>query len=67
MQTIPFYVAAGSTLGADRDYANAQNAAAPVLTRGVATCLKMRLFATAVKAPTLTLLRNCRASRHGNS
>lgn len=50
MQTIPFYVAAGSTLGAVRDYANAQNAAAPVLTRGVATCLKMRLFASGESA-----------------
>ena len=45
MQTIPFYVAAGSTLGTVRDYANAQNASAPVLTRGVAACLKMRVFA----------------------
>ncbi len=50
MQTIPFYVAAGSTLGTVRDYANAQNAAAPVLTRGVAACLKMRLFANAENA-----------------
>ena len=45
MQTIPFYVAAGSTLGTVRDYANARNASAPVLTRGVAACLKMRVFA----------------------
>ena len=45
MQTIPFYVAAGSTLGTVRDYANARNASAPVLTRGVAACLKMRIFA----------------------
>ena len=50
MQTIPFYVAAGSTLGTVRDYANAQNAAAPVLTRGVSACLKMRLFANAENA-----------------
>ena len=50
MQTIPFYVAAGSTLGTVRDYANAQNANAPVLTRGVAACLKMRLFADAENA-----------------
>lgn len=50
MQTIPFYVNAGSTLGVIRDYANAQNATAPVLTRGVSTCLKMRLFASAENA-----------------
>ncbi len=45
MQTIPFYVNAESTLGEVRDYANAQNTAAPTLTRGVSACLKMRLFA----------------------
>ena len=43
MQTLTFYVTAGSTLGTVRDYANAQNAAAPTLTRGVSACLKMRL------------------------
>jgi len=46
MQTISFYVNAESTLGEVRDYANAQGAAAPTLTRGVSACLKMRLFAS---------------------
>ena len=50
MQTITLYVNAGSTLGTVRDYANAQNAAAPVLTRGVSACLKMRIFASAENA-----------------
>ena len=36
MQTTPFYVAARLTLGTVRDYANARNAAALVLTRSVA-------------------------------
>ena len=50
MQTLTFYVNAESTLGAVRDYANAQNAAAPTLTRGVSACLKMRVFANADNA-----------------
>ena len=47
MQTLTFYVTADSTLGAVRDYANAKNAAAPPLARGVSACLKMRVFANA--------------------
>ena len=50
MQTLTFYVTADSTLGAVRDYANAKNAAAPTLTRGVSVCLKMRVFANAENA-----------------
>ncbi len=50
MQTLTFYVNAESTLGAVRDYANAQNASAPTLTRGVSACLKMRVFANADNA-----------------
>lgn len=45
MQNITFYVAAGETLGLVRDYANAQSASPPTLVRGVAVCLRMRLFA----------------------
>lgn len=45
MQNIIFYVSAAETLGVIRDYANAKNLAAPVLVRGVETCLKMRVFA----------------------
>ncbi len=45
MQNTIFYVAANETLGVVRDYANAKNAAAPTLVRGVEACLKMRLFA----------------------
>ena len=45
MQNTIFYVAANETLGVVRDYANAKNAAAPTLVRGVDACLKMRLFA----------------------
>lgn len=50
MQTLTFYVNAESTLGAIRDYANAQNSVAPTLTRGVSACLKMRVFANADNA-----------------
>ena len=46
MQTITLYVNAESTLGTVRDYANARNASAPTLTRGVSACLKMRVFAS---------------------
>ena len=45
MQNTIFYVAANETLGVVRDYANAKNADAPTLVRGVEACLKMRLFA----------------------
>lgn len=45
MQNTIFYVAANETLGVVRDYANAKNATAPTLVRGVEACLKMRLFA----------------------
>ena len=45
MQNIIFYVAANETLGTVRDYANAKNATAPVLVRGVEARLKMRIFA----------------------
>ena len=45
MQNTIFYVAAYETLGVVRDYANAKNATAPTLVRGVEACLKMRLFA----------------------
>ena len=50
MQTITLYVNAESTLGVVRDYANARNASAPTLTRGVSACLKMRLFASGENA-----------------
>ena len=45
MQNTIFYVAANETLGVVRDYANAKTVAPPTLVRGVASCLKMRLFA----------------------
>ena len=45
MQNTTFFVAANETLGVVRDYANAKTSAAPTLVRGVAVCLKMRLFA----------------------
>ena len=45
MQETIFYVAAGETVGTVRDYANAKTVAAPTLVRGVAACLRMRLFA----------------------
>ncbi len=45
MQDIVFYVSANETLGLVRDYANMHRADAPVLTIGVAACLRMRLFA----------------------
>ena len=45
MQDIVFYVAANETLGLVRDYANMHRTDAPVLTIGVAACLRMRLFA----------------------
>lgn len=45
MQETIFYVAAGETVGTVRDYANAKTLAAPTLVRGVAACLRMRLFA----------------------
>ena len=45
MQDIIFYVAANETLGLVRDYANMHRTDAPVLTIGVAACLRMRLFA----------------------
>lgn len=50
MQTITLYVNAESTLGTVRDYANARNASAPTLTRGVSACLKMRIFASGENA-----------------
>lgn len=45
MQETIFYVAAGETVGTVRDYANAKTVAAPTLVRGVAACLRLRLFA----------------------
>ncbi|MDD4817288.1 MAG: Ig-like domain-containing protein [Victivallaceae bacterium] len=47
MQTIILYVAAGGVVGALRDYANAKDASAtaPMLARGVAAEIKLRLFA----------------------
>lgn len=45
MQNIIFYVAADSTLGTVKDFMNAKKLAAPAMIRGVACCLKMRLFA----------------------
>ena len=45
MQETIFYVAAGETLGAVRDFANAKSAAPPTLVRGVSALLRMRLFA----------------------
>ena len=44
MQDIVFYAAANETLGVVRDCTNMLRADAPVLTIGVAVCLKMRLF-----------------------
>lgn len=41
-----FYVSAVSTLGQVRDYANAKSESAPVFTKGVSSCLKMRVFAS---------------------
>lgn len=45
MQDIVFYAAANETLGIVRDYANARNQSAPVLTLGVSVRLRIRLFA----------------------
>ncbi|MBE6380036.1 MAG: hypothetical protein E7047_03820 [Lentisphaerae bacterium] len=45
MQKIIIYISAAETVGIVRDAANAKNIAPPVLIRGVATCLKLRLFA----------------------
>lgn len=45
MQETIFYVAAGETLGAVRDFANAKSAAPPTLVRGVSALLRMRLSA----------------------
>ena len=45
MQETIFNVAAGETLGAVRDFANAKSAAPPTLVRGVSALLRMRLFA----------------------
>ena len=44
MQNITFYARAAETLGEFTDYANAKTKPAPILTRGVAVCLQMRLF-----------------------
>lgn len=43
-QNIIMYVSANGTLGTVRDAANAKNAASPVLTKGVAVQLHVRLF-----------------------
>ncbi len=51
MQNIVFYAAAKETLGMVRDYSNMHLSEAPVLTIGVAVCLRMRLFAD-VEVPT---------------
>ena len=45
MQNTTFYVAANETLGVVKDYANAKTVTPPTLVRGVAACLRMRLFA----------------------
>ncbi len=44
MQDIVFYVAAKETLGKVRDYSNMRSSDAPLLTLGVAVCLRMRVF-----------------------
>lgn len=44
MQSFVSYVNACSTLGVVRDYTNSKNESAPVFTRGVSACLKLRLF-----------------------
>lgn len=44
MQEIKIYVSAAESVGVIRDYANAKNANAPALVRGVETLLKLRLF-----------------------
>lgn len=44
MQNITFYARAAETLGEFTDYANAKTKPAPILTRGVAVYLRMRLF-----------------------
>lgn len=46
MQDIVFYAVANETLGAVRDCTNVFHPDAPVLTIGVAVCLRMRLFAS---------------------
>jgi hypothetical protein len=47
MQEVKIYVSAAEAVGAVRDYANAKNAAAPALVRGIETMLKLRLFGSA--------------------
>ena len=45
MQEIKIYVSAAESVGVIRDSANAKNANAPALVRGIKTLLKLRLFA----------------------
>lgn len=47
MQEVKIYVSAAEAVGAVRDYANAKNASAPSLVRGIETMLKLRLFGSA--------------------
>lgn len=47
MQEVKIYVSAAEAVGAVRDYANAKNATAPALVRGIETMLKLRLFGSA--------------------
>ena len=44
MKDLIFYVAAKETLGKVRDYSNMRSSDAPLLTLGVAVCLRMKLF-----------------------
>lgn len=45
MQNLVCYVNAANTLGVVRDVYNAKDVAAPTMTRAVAACIKLRLFA----------------------
>lgn len=47
MQEVKIYVSAAEAVGVLRDYANAKNATAPALVRGIETMLKLRLFSAA--------------------
>ena len=47
MQEVKIYVSAAEAVGVIRDYANAKNASAPALVRGIETMLKLRLFSAA--------------------
>ena len=66
MQETIFYVAAGETLGAVRDFANAKSAAPPTLVRGVSALLRMRLFARTARGLNPIRWRRLTASSAGS-